>query len=175
MSMNFIDIFIGALLLWFAFKGFKKGLVFELVSIVALSLGIYGGLKFSDRTSVYLMEYVDSQYLPVVAFTVTFLVILVLVFAAGKVVEKIVNLAALKLVNKSLGAAFGVLKTLLILSVLIVILESYDKKLNFVPTDTKESSLLYAPLLNFANTVLPEIEKNNLYKNLTASSDQESV
>jgi len=49
--MNFIDIFVAALLLWFGYKGFKKGLVFELVSIVALSLGIYGGLKFSDRTA----------------------------------------------------------------------------------------------------------------------------
>lgn len=172
--MNFIDIFVAALLLWFGYKGFKKGLVFELVSIVALSLGIYGGLKFSDRTAEYIMEFVDSQYLPVVAFTITFLVILVLVFAAGKVVEKIVNLAALKLVNKSLGAAFGVLKTLLILSVLIVIVESYDNKLNFVPEDTKSTSMLYNPLLNFANQVLPEIEKNNLYKNLTSSSEEET-
>jgi len=172
--MNFIDIFVAALLLWFGYKGFKKGLVFELVSIVALSLGIYGGLKFSDRTAEYIMEFVDSQYLPVVAFTITFLVILVLVFAAGKVVEKIVNLAALKLVNKSLGAAFGVLKTLLILSVLIVIVESYDNKLNFVPEDTKNTSMLYNPLLNFANQVLPEIEKNNLYKNLTSSSEEET-
>lgn len=172
--MNFIDIFIAALLLWFGYKGFKKGLVFELVSIIALSLGIYGGLKFSDRTAEYIMEFVDSQYLPVVAFTLTFLAILVLVFAAGKVVEKIVNLAALKLVNKSLGAAFGVLKTLLILSVLIVIIESYDKKLNFVPIETKESSMLYDPLLNFANQVLPEIEKNNLYKNLTSSYEEET-
>ncbi|MEN8786316.1 MAG: CvpA family protein [Flavobacteriales bacterium] len=172
--MNFIDIFVAALLLWFGYKGFKKGLVFELVSIVALSLGIYGGLKFSDRTAEFIMEFVDSQYLPVVAFTITFLVILVLVFAAGKVVEKIVNLAALKLVNKSLGAAFGVLKTLLILSVLIVIVESYDNKLNFVPEDTKNTSMLYNPLLNFANQVLPEIEKNNLYKNLTSSSEEET-
>lgn len=172
--MNFIDIFVAALLLWFGYKGFKKGLVFELVSIVSLSLGIYGGLKFSDRTAEYIMEFVDSQYLPVVAFTITFLVILVLVFAAGKVVEKIVNLAALKLVNKSLGAAFGVLKTLLILSVLIVIVESYDNKLNFVPEDTKNTSMLYNPLLNFANQVLPEIEKNNLYKNLTSSSEEET-
>lgn len=172
--MNFIDVFIAALLLWFGYKGFKKGLVFELVSIVALSLGIYGGLKFSDRTAELIMEHVDSQYLSILAFTLTFLIILVLVFAAGKVVEKIVNLAALKLVNKSLGAAFGVVKTLLILSVLLVIIESYDKKLGFVPTETKSSSLLYIPLLNFANQVLPEIEKNNLYINLTTSSDQES-
>ncbi len=172
--MNFIDIFVAALLLWFGYKGFKKGLVFELVSIIALSLGIYGGLKFSDRSSVYLMEFVDSQYLPVVSFTVTFLVILVLVFAAGKVVEKIVNLAALKLVNKSLGAAFGVVKTLLILSILIVIVESYDTKLNFVPRETKRSSMLYNPLLNFANQVLPEIEKNNLYRDLTSSSYEET-
>jgi len=46
--------------------------------------------------------------------------------------------------------------------------------LNFVPEDTKNTSMLYNPLLNFANQVLPEIEKNNLYKNLTSSSEEET-
>ena len=88
--MNFIDLFIAAILIWFGYKGFRKGLIFELVSIVALALGVYGGLKFSDKTAVYLTQYVDSEYLNIASFTVTFLVILLLVFVAGKVIEKIV-------------------------------------------------------------------------------------
>lgn len=172
--MNFIDIFIAGIIIWFGYKGFRKGLVFELISIVALALGVYGGLKFSDRTAEYLTSYVDSEYLKIVSFTVTFLVILLLVFAAGKVIEKVINMVALKLINKLLGAFFGALKIGLALGVLITIVESYDQKMNFIPEETKEESMLYIPLLNTANKILPEIEKNNLFQELKSTSLQES-
>jgi len=168
--MNFIDLFIVAILVWFGYKGFRKGLVFELVSIIALALGVYGGLKFSDSTAEYLTKYVDSEYLKVASFTVTFLIILLLVFVAGKVIEKIINLVALKLVNKLLGAFFGVLKMALILGVLITIVESYDSKIGFLPKDVKKESMLYNPLLNSANQILPEIEKNNLFQQIKSTS-----
>ncbi len=172
--MNFIDVFIVVILLWFGYKGFKKGLVFELVSIVALILGVYGGLKFSDTTAEYLASYIDSEYLNIVSFTVTFLIILVLVFAAGKVVERIINMVALKLVNKLLGALFAVLKIGLALGVLLTIIESYDSKLNFIPKETKENSILYKPLLEVSNKILPEIEKNNLFQDLKSTSITET-
>lgn len=168
--MNFIDLFIVAILIWFGYKGFRKGLVFELISIIALALGVYGGLKFSDKTAEYLTNYVDSEYLNVASFTVTFLIILLLVFAAGKVIEKIINLVALKLINKLLGAFFGVLKMALILGVLITIVESYDSKMGFLPKNIKEESMLYKPLLNTANKILPEIEKNNLFQTIKSTS-----
>ncbi|MDB4195623.1 MAG: CvpA family protein [Flavobacteriales bacterium] len=169
-AMNYIDIFILVILMWFGYKGFRKGLVFELVSIIALALGIYGGLKFSDTTAEFLASYLDSEYLEIISFTVTFLVILLLVFAAGKIVEKIINLVALKLVNKLLGAFFAIVKIGLVLAVLITIIESYDQKLEFIPKEVKSESLMYEPLLNVANTVLPEIEKNNLFKELKSTS-----
>ena len=97
-------------------------------------------------------------------------VILLLVFAAGKIVEKIINLVALKLVNKLLGAFFAIVKIGLVLAVLITIIESYDQKLEFIPKKVKSESLMYEPLLNVANTVLPEIEKNNLFKELKSTS-----
>ncbi|MGB1039271.1 MAG: CvpA family protein [Flavobacteriales bacterium] len=172
--MNFIDVFIAIVLIWFGYKGFKKGLVFELVSIVALMLGVYGGLKFSDTTAEYLTSYVDSEYLNIASFTVTFLVILLLVFMAGKVVEKIINMVALKMINKLLGALFGVLKMVLALGVLITIIESYDSKLNFIPKETKDNSMLYKPLLESSDKILPEIEKNNLFKEIKSTSLNET-
>ena len=168
--MNFIDVFIAVILIWFGYKGFKKGLVFELVSVIALALGVYGGLKFSDTTAEYLTSYIDSEYLNITSFTVTFLVILLLVFAAGKVVEKIINMIALKLINKVLGAFFGIIKMTLILGILITIIESYDSKMNFIPRETKEHSMLYKPLLEISGKILPEIEKNNLFQEIKSTS-----
>lgn len=162
--MNYIDIFILIVLVWFAYKGFTKGLVIELVSLIALGLGVYGGLKFSDTAAEFISGNVDTEYIPLVSFTITFVVIVVVVFVIGKLIEKIINMVALKFINKLSGAVFGVLKMALIMSVLLTIIESYDQKLGFIPKETKETSLLYYPLLEVSNKILPEIEKNNLFK-----------
>lgn len=172
--MNFIDISIAVVIIWFGYKGLKKGLVFELVSIIALGLGVYGGIKFSDTTAEYLIPYLDTKYLKVAAFTVTFLIILVLVFVAGKVVEKIINMVALKFINKLMGATFGIVKSGLIVGVLITIIDSYDQKLEFIPKEVKNESILFSPLANFANTILPEIEKNNLFQEIKSTSLNET-
>lgn len=160
--MNYIDIILIILFIWFGFKGFTKGLIIELASIVALSLGVHGGLKFSYIISNLLIDDLDEKYLPIVSFTITFAVIVACVFVLGKLIEKVVNLAALKLINKLGGAAFGVLKIAIITSVLITIIESYDRKLGFIPTDVKSESMLYNPMLDLAGNVLPVIEKNQL-------------
>ena len=98
--MNFIDVFVLVLFVWFGYKGFTKGLVVELASIVALVVGVYGGLKFSYIVSNLLVEDVEGKYLPIVSFTITFAIIVLIVFLIGKLLEKIINLAALKIANK---------------------------------------------------------------------------
>lgn len=172
--MNYIDLFIAVILIWFAYKGFTKGLIIELVSLIALGLGVYGGLKFSDIAADYITGNIETKYIPIVSFSITFIVIVVLVYIIGKLIEKIVHLVALKLINKLAGAIFGMLKITLILSVLITIIESYDQKLGFIPKETKENSLLYSPLLEFSNKLLPEIEKNNLFKEVNTNDDSQN-
>ena len=45
--MNIIDIILILPIIWFAYAGFKRGLIIELASLVALILGIYAALYFS--------------------------------------------------------------------------------------------------------------------------------
>jgi len=52
--MNYFDIIIIAPLLWGAYKGFKKGFIIEIASLIALFFGIYGGIKFSSISANYL-------------------------------------------------------------------------------------------------------------------------
>lgn len=173
-SVNYIDLFIAIILIWFGYKGYTKGLVIELVSLIALGFGVYGGLKFSDIAANYITGNIEDKYIPIVSFTITFIIIVIAVFLIGKLIEKVVHMVALKFINKLAGAVFGMLKVLLILSVLITIIESYDQKLGFIPKETKENSLFYAPLLDFSNKLLPEIEKNNLFKEVNNNDDDQN-
>jgi len=161
--VNYLDIIFIIPLLWAAYRGFNKGLIIEVATLVAFGLGIWGGIHFSDFIADLLMDKVDSEYLSLVSFAVTFILIVAAIFVLGKVIEKAVNLVQLKLINKISGAVFGVAKIALFISVILVIVNSYDQKTNVVPADLKESSLLYQPLSDISLKVIPALENSNLF------------
>lgn len=155
--MNYIDIIIAIPLVWGLYQGFSKGLIISAASLAALILGIYGAIKFSHITSFYLINNFDlsDKYLPIIAFAVTFVIIVVLIHLLAKILDKLVKAVALGFINRIAGMVFNVFKFAFILSVIIMILEGFDKKMSFIPKDMKEQSLLYEPLASIAPMVFP--------------------
>lgn len=178
--MNYIDIILVILLILAAVSGFKKGLVAELASLAALVLGIWGAFEFSDITADFLTEnfHMGSKYLGVISFIVTFIVIVILVQIIGSVVHKLVEAAMLGFLNRLAGMVFGILKSALILSVLLVILDRIDQDVNILPPSKKENSKLYKPIRNFAPAIFPFIEdwvKGMKLNNEDDNSDKSEV
>lgn len=164
--MNYLDFVLLIPVLWGAWKGFRKGFIIEIFTLLALFAGIYGAIHFSDRMSVLLSDSFDftSDYLPIIAFSLTFLLVGAMVFFLGRVLEKAVSLVALSTINKFAGMIFGILKMLLVSSMIVIVLESIDEKNQFISKEFKESSLLYTPLKNTTFTALPAIEESQLFK-----------
>lgn len=163
--MNFVDIIIVVPLVYAAWRGFKKGLIIEVFTLLALLVGIYAGIHFSDWTSARIEEYFDfdANYLPVIAFTVTFLAVGAMVFFAGKMLEQMVKVVNLSPINKIMGVVFGMLKMVYTLSILIILLETYDERGDFIPEETKENSLLYTPVKLTASATIPAIEESTIW------------
>ncbi|ASS50477.1 MAG: hypothetical protein A3D31_12995 [Candidatus Fluviicola riflensis] len=163
--MNFIDILLIIPIGYGAYKGFKNGFVIELFTLLAILVGIYVGIHFSDFIAAWMKETFDwdSPYLPVVAFTLTFLGVGAMIYFGGKMVEKMVKAVALGPVNKAFGILFATLKMLYILSVLLVLIESYDEKGDFFPEKTKESSLLYEPVRDISIKTVPALSESTIF------------
>ena len=157
-------------LIWAGFIGFKKGLIIEVSGLIAFGFGIWGGIHFSDFVAELLSNSIESKYVPLVSFAITFILIVAAVFVLGKMLEKAVNLVQLKLVNKLTGAVFGVAKIVLVISVLLVIVNSFDQKSNIVPKDLKENSLLYQPLSDVSLKVIPALKNSGLFSDSLANS-----
>lgn len=171
--MNFIDILILVPLGYAAWKGFQHGIIIEVFTLLALLVGIYAGIHFSDFTANFLRESLDwqSEYLPVVAFTITFLGIGAMVYFAGKVIEQMVKVTNLTPINKVFGIVFAVLKMTYFISVFLVLIESYDEKGNFFPQETKDSSMLYHPVLKVSTSTIPALENSTLFIKNALQSD----
>lgn len=164
--MNYIDIIIIIILAWSLFRGFKNGLFIEVASVAALIFGIWGAIRFSGYTQNRLIEFFDMQteYLGLIAFAITFIGIVVLVHFLANALDKVLKAVALGFVVRILGMVFAALKTVLIMSILLVILSTIDQKINFLPHEKITESRLYRPVADFAPMLFPIIEGNDLRK-----------
>jgi membrane protein required for colicin V production len=88
--MNTLDIILAALLLFGLVKGFMKGFFVEVTSLVALALGLWGAIHFSYLTADYLKDSVEwsEKTIQIVAFAITFVIIVILISFTGKILTK---------------------------------------------------------------------------------------
>ncbi len=168
--MNYIDIVLGVILIFSAIGGFKKGLVTEVASLAALILGIWGAIQFSNVTADLIIKYFDfkTDYLNIISFIVTFIVIVILVHIVGNVVSNLVDSVGLGLTNKLGGMVFGLLRSILFLSILLIVFDKIDNDVQIISEKTKSESSMYEPIKNIAPTIFPFIddwyEKHNPLK-----------
>ena len=175
--MSIVDILILIPLGYAAWKGFQHGIIIEVFTLLALLVGIYAGIHFSDVTANWMKNSLgwDSEYLPAIAFTITFLGIGAMVYFAGKMIEQVVKVTNLTPINKAFGIVFAVLKMTYFVSVFFVLLESYDEKGDFLPSSMKEKSLLYNPILKVSTTTIPALKESTLFVKNALQSDSTNL
>ena len=159
--MNYLDIILGILLLWGLVRGLMKGLFVSLTSLIALIAGIYIAVHFSHIVGDYLKQYVDWQenVIKLSAFALTFILVVIGISLLGRILTKIADYAALGILNKLLGAVFGLLKFAFIASVILMFVDAINEKITFIDKETKDESLLYEPVRKLAPMILPSILK----------------
>lgn len=167
--MNYIDILILLPLLWAIYKGFTKGFIIEVSSLIALILGIFLAINFSDVAKDILTNNLDvhSKYMNYIAFGITFIVVVIAVNLVGKLISKLVHAIALGFINRLLGSAFSLAKSLIIICVIISIFESFDKKFHIVKINHKQESILYYPLYEFGLSVYHGFDLEDLTNDIS--------
>jgi membrane protein required for colicin V production len=155
--MTAFDIIVIIPLIWGAYRGFSKGLIMETATLVALFLGVFLAVKFSDTTADILNVSfsIDPRYISIVAFAVTFLAVVFTVIITAKLVERFAEAAELTTPNKIGGSALGLFKYALGISVIIFLLNCAGKNGTFFSEETRTKSFLYKPLEVIASTILP--------------------
>ena len=161
--MNYLDIIIAIPLLWGLYKGIIKGIVKELAALISLIAGIYGAINFAENIQPYLKEQfaIESSFLPIVSFAITFIIIVLAVKLIGFIIDKIVNAVALVIISRLLGGVFGVLKTAFIISALLLIINTFDYYLKLIPLKQKKQSVFYKPISNMIPSIMPNLKDSN--------------
>ena len=157
--MNSLDYILLIPLLYGLYRGFTKGLIIELASLLALTLGIYGALHFSSLTFEFLSHYVEinTVYLQLVSYGLTFSIIVMFISLTGKILTMLIKLVALGFINRMMGAIFGGIKVLLILSVFISFFDRFNKQFGMINDEILSSSLMYNPIRIQAEQIYPNV------------------
>jgi membrane protein required for colicin V production len=155
--MTLLDIFIVIVLIIAAISGYMKGLIHQVTSLAALILGLFVAVKFTKIFSPSVVNYLHlaENTAKVTTFLVLFIIVLIGVHFAGKMLEKAFDDHELGHLNKFAGSIFSSIKWAFILSAIFVILNLFNKSDKIISADDAESSILYKPISALAPAIFP--------------------
>jgi len=137
-----LDLIFGVIILLAIIKGYQRGLIVGVFSLVAVIIGLAAALKLSTVVAGYIGKAVkvSDQWLPVISFVAVFLIIVVLIRLVAKMIEKTAEIAMLGWLNKLGGIILYAVIYTLIFSVLLF----YATQLNLIKPETIKSSATYS-------------------------------
>jgi len=146
-TIAIIDLVIVFILSFFIFRGFKNGLVTELVRIIGTYAGLVVAVKYMSDLAIKIHDAINLP--PTLVLIISFMVIftpivLIFKFLASKFLEAIKFSVSLGLLDKIGGVALGLLKGAIVVSLLTVVLSFAT----FSPELQKEieQSVLFEPM-----------------------------
>ncbi|MEI6949097.1 CvpA family protein [Paraflavisolibacter sp. H34] len=167
----FIDLVVGILAAFALIKGFQKGFVVAAFSFLAFIVGLAAALKLSAVAAGYLGEYfaLPGRWLPLLAFVVVFLLVVVLVHLGAKAIEGLLQAVMLGWLNRLAGILLYFFVYTFIFSVFLF----YAGQLHLLQPDGLEASVTYPYIRPLAPSILNATgEIFPLFKNLFGQLEQ---
>ncbi|HEY0065789.1 MAG TPA: CvpA family protein [Flavisolibacter sp.] len=136
-----IDVIALILVVMAIFKGLRNGFVLAVFSLLAFIIGLTAAMKLSAVAAEYIGENVNvsQRWLPVLAFAVVFIIVVILVRLGAKAIEGVLRIAMLGWLNRLAGVVLYVLLYLFIFSLFLF----YAEQLNIIKPQTTGASVTY--------------------------------
>ena len=147
--MTFLDIIIGIPLVYFIYKGWKRGLIFEIATLLGIIAGCWAAIHLSTWVAESL--HLEGEGSILVAFFITFVGAIVAAYFLGKAIEGLFKMVKAEFLNKLLGAVVGMLKRLIVISILLNFILLIDHNNVLITPKLQEESVLYKPTYTIGN------------------------
>jgi membrane protein required for colicin V production len=153
----FIDIIFAVIVIMACIKGFQKGLIIAVFSIIAFIIGLAAALKLSTAVAAWLGNSisVSAKWLPFISFAVVFFVVILLVRWGAKLIEKTFQLALLGWVNKLGGIIFYLVLYTIIFSIFLF----YAEKVQLLQLTVIKASSTYTFIQPWGPIVIDSMGK----------------
>lgn len=144
-----LDIILIIFIIIYAYKGYKKGIVIALFSLIGMVLGMMISMKLSS--SLYLTFFNSEsstlgKFMPIITYIAVFVGVAFIVRFIAKIIEKTLKLVMLGWLNRLLGAAVYILLILIIESSILWLANG----IGLISEETKANSIIISNILNLA-------------------------
>lgn len=158
--MNILDIIILICLIPALIQGIFKGFISQAISIISLILGAWASARFAGVVCQWMAQYISGseQTLKIAAFILIFIIVIIALTLIGKLLEKIITLVMLGWVNRLLGAAFALMKWLLVMGLLALAFNAINETFQLVDPELIAQSHLYPMITGIADIVFPYLK-----------------
>ncbi|MEX0905547.1 MAG: CvpA family protein [Balneolaceae bacterium] len=186
--MNLLDFFIILPIGYFAYRGFVNGIIKEVLSIVGIILAVFITFEYMHAVSPLFAAFFENpDYATVAAGIFLFVVTVAAVQFIAYAAKKFLEIIKINFVNRIAGLSFGVLKSGIIISTLLLLLAgfnlpgeearsesiSYSYVIYLAPAVFDAVAIVYPGAEDFISTIEKTIEENNPIKNLPIFENSE--
>lgn len=134
------------------FKGLYKGFILGIFSLFAFIVGLAAALKLSVVVAAYLQKDLASasRWLPVLAFLLVFIIVIVLVGLGARIIKKMIDIAMLGWLDKLAGIVLYIIIYTIIFSVILF----FAEKLFILKREVIDNSVVYKYVMPWAPKVI---------------------
>ncbi len=137
-----LDLVFAVILILAVLKGYQRGLIVGLFSLVAVIIGLAAAIKLSAVVAGYIGKTVkvSEEWLPLISFAIVFLIVILLIRLGAKAIESAVEVALMGWVNK-LG---GIILYVAIYTIVFSVLLFYAEQMELIQPETIGKSVTYS-------------------------------
>jgi len=160
--MNSLDIGILIFASLFFVRGVFRGFVYELVTIVGLILGYIISITYLSLLAGFFLTFFPSlpeSVVNLVSFFILFVGTNLLLRFVSKIITKTLKIAMLGWLNRFLGGVLGMLKSIIIMSILVFVIDMIPFSSYLLEQVEVKTSELYPVLNALGPRLYTEIQK----------------
>jgi membrane protein required for colicin V production len=155
--MNWLDIVILCLAGVGLIKGLYDGIIKQMVSLVAVIIGIYLCSGSAEWIRGYLtkLDWIPSHGVVMASYVLGFILIVGFIVLVGIVIHRIVSVTPLSIFNHIAGGLLGLVMMVLFISLVLNVIEMFDRNSVILSQGLKVESYFYFFIKNIIPTVFP--------------------
>lgn len=162
--MNFLDILLIGIIALFLIRGFFRGLVQEVLSLIAIVLAVMLAANYQHIIIPHLELYITNEMtVSVLAYVLIFFGTLILFWLLAKVIRTILDISLLGWIDRLAGGVFGLLEGILIGLICLMFLQTFMPKSDFL------TQSYLAPRAQHMIELLAEYAPESIRKDLQSS------
>ena len=127
--MNFLDIILICIITLFVLRGFFRGLIQEVISLIAVVLAVVLASRYNTLIAPHLELYIDSTVtVSALSYSLIFFGTLITFWLLTKFIRSILDFSLLGWMDRTAGGVFGLAEGVLICLIGLMFLQTFAPK-----------------------------------------------